>query len=71
LKFWVRVVSGELSITRVFCGPPPFALVLPELDELVAEEQAAMPATRKPAAAMAANRFPLNGLAVNIDYPPG
>jgi hypothetical protein len=60
------VVSGELSITRVGCDPPfALGLVLP-LDELLPEEQAAMPATRKPVAARAAIRFPLNGLPANI-----
>jgi hypothetical protein len=62
------VVSGELSMTRVGCDPPlALGLVLPlPLDELPPEEQAAMPATRKPVAARAANRFPLNGLPANI-----
>jgi hypothetical protein len=40
------------------------------LDELP-EEHAAIPATRKPAAAMAASRLPLMVLVVNIDYPLG
>ena len=35
------------------------------------DEQAAIPAARRPAAAMAASRLPLRVLLVNIDYPLG
>jgi len=64
--------SGELSITRAGCEPPvevPVELdVLPPV-ELLPEEHAAIPAARRPAAAMAASRLPLRVLLVNIDYP--
>jgi hypothetical protein len=64
------VVSGELSITSVALLlelPEP---VLLEVD-VPLDEQAAIPATRNAAAAMAASRLPLGDLVVNIDYPLG
>jgi len=67
------VVSGELSITSVALLlelPPPELVVLLELDDPL-DEQAATPATRNAAAAMAASRLPLGNLVVNIDYPLG
>jgi hypothetical protein len=74
LKSLVTLFSGELSITsggsepvEVEEVPEPDADVPDELPE----EHAAMPATRKPAAAMAASRLPLMVLVVNIDYPLG
>jgi len=39
--------------------------------ELVLDEHAAIPVTRRPAAAMAASRLPLTVLLDNIDYPLG
>jgi hypothetical protein len=66
--------SGELSITSGGSEPDEVE-ELPEPDAAVPDElpdeQAAMPARRKPAAAMAASRLPLTVLVVNIDYPLG
>jgi hypothetical protein len=82
LKSWVMLFSGELSITRAGCAPPPVLALAPPLElplelpvlalvELLLEEQAAIPAARRPAAAMAASRLPLWVLVVDIDYPLG
>jgi hypothetical protein len=80
------VVSGELSITRVALLPFVLGLEAAadvagwepagedaggaEVFEL-ALEHAAIPVTRRPAAAMATSRLPLTVLLDNIDYPLG
>jgi hypothetical protein len=73
LKLLVTLFSGELSITSGGSEPDEAEVPLedepPELEE--PDEHAAMPTTRKPAAAIAASRLPLMILVVNIDYPLG
>jgi hypothetical protein len=65
LNVWVMVVSGELSITRVF----PVALLVLEVLGLELElEHAASPAASRPAAPTAKSRLWLCNLLIRLVF---